>query len=278
MKKRIQLYLVLLTIVLISMAMIRFFLLTPQQEEYVLRDLPQIEQEGVIRIVTDYTPMNYYLEESEIVGFDYELSKLLSQQSGLEVQIYPEVDLEKSLEGLATNQYDIVARQLPVTLDSATHYTHIDPILQGKLVLVQRLSDTIPPLRNQLELANKTIHHAANSAIEQRLYNLSHEIGDTILFVAEQEYGVEQLLMLVARGEIDYVACDEAIAKQMLAHYPQLDARTYLGFSQFQSWAVRNDAPLLLDSLNSWMGQIKQTVAFKTIYNKYFTNSSKSKK
>ncbi len=272
MKKRIQLYLVLLAIVLVIMAMIRFHILSNQEVavEIPVRDLPEIAQEGVLRIVTDYTPMNYYLEENAIVGFDYELSKLLSQQSGLEVQIYPEVDLEKSLDGLASNQYDIVARQLPITLGTTPQYTHLEPIQHGKLVLVQRPSEGIPPLRNQLDLAHRTIHYAADEAVAHRLHNLSHEIGDTIYLVAEQQYGVEQLLMLLAKGEIAYVACDEAVAQQMCELYPELDANTYLGFSQFQSWAIRNNTPILLDSLNSWMRQIKQSVAFKSIYNTYF--------
>lgn len=280
MKKRIKLYLLLLAIVLVIMAMIRFYILSNQEivVEIPVRDLSQIEQEGILRIVTDYTPMNYYLEDDSIIGFDYEISKLLSQQSGLEVQVYPEVDLGKSLHGLATNQYDIVARQLPVTLDTITQYTYLEPIQHGKLVLVQALSDTAPPLRSQLDLAQKTIYHASSPAIAHRLQNLSQEIGDTIYLVAEQQYGVEQLLMLVAKGEIAFVACDEAMAKQMCAIYPQLDAETHLGFSQFQSWVIRGDNPILLDSLNSWMDEIKQSVAYKSIYDTYFLNTLNSVK
>ena len=108
-KTRFILYIVLLVMVLFIMYMIRTQILVPS---YTPRDIPEIKQD-TLRIVTDYTPINYYISDDTISGFDYELSQLIAKRSGLHVKVYPEVSLSKSIEGLEKNRYDIIGRPIP---------------------------------------------------------------------------------------------------------------------------------------------------------------------
>ena len=39
----------------------------------------------------------------------------------------------------------------------------------------------------------------------------------------------------------------------MQEEYDSLDYSTQISFSQLQSWAVRKESPILLDSINSWI-------------------------
>ncbi len=268
MKNRLNLYFALLAIVLIIMFIIRYS--STHEQEETTRDYLEIKKEGVLRLVTDYTPLNYYLEGDTLIGFDYELAQLISHHSGLEVELYPEVGLLESFEGLDHARYDVVARQIPVTTTGTLKYHFTHPLQLNKQVLVQLDNDSNHLIKNQLDLAGKTLHMAANPTTRERIENLAQEIGDTIYINEDSLYGAEQLIMRVAKGEIPYLVCDRALALKMRKHYPKLDISTDISFNQFQSWALRSNSPQLLDSLNLWLDEIKQSKEFEELTKRYF--------
>ena len=79
------------------------------------RDYAEIAASGVLRVVTDYSPLTYYMSDDSITGFDYELLQMIGKRTNLKIEITPEVSLTKSLEGLDNRDYDVIARLLPVT-------------------------------------------------------------------------------------------------------------------------------------------------------------------
>ncbi len=262
--QKLTLYLALLGIVILCMSIIRLYL----QKESAPRDLPEIEQEGVLRIVMDYNPQSYYAQGDSMIGFEYRLAQLIGKESGLEVELYPEINLQKSLDGLNNRRFDIIARLLPVTTQNKQLYNFTEPILLNKQVLVQRkaqFNENKEPIRNQLELAQKQLHIIKDAPTALRIKNLSHEIGDTIYTVEEDLYGYEQLIILVAKGEIDFAVCNEDIARKMSEIYPEIDIDTDISFTQFQSWAVRKESAVLLDSLNVWLQRIRNSSDFERI-------------
>ncbi len=233
------------------------------------RSFTEIKSEGVLRMVTDYTPLSYYLEGDSLTGFDYHLARMVERRSGIAIEIIPEVNLSKSIEGLKQGQYDIIARQLPVTSAIKEELSFTIPIQLNRQVLVQRKNEG-SLIRNQLELAGKTLHIISDAPTRLRINNLAQEIGDTIYIQEEQTYGAEQLIMMVATGEIEFAVCDKAIAQQMSKDYPQLDCNTDISFTQFQSWALRKNDTELLDSLNRWISDIQQEDKYKQLYDTYF--------
>ena len=126
------------------------------------------------------------------------------------------------------------------------------------------------PIRNQLDLAQKTLYIPKDSPALLRLQNLGHEIGDTIYVVEDELYSTEQLMIMVAKGDIDYAVCDQQIARMTQKKLPEVDILTDVSFTQLQSWAVRKDSPVLLDSLNSWLQQIKDSGLYDQIYKRYY--------
>ena len=268
-KKRFILYIVLLGMVLFIMHMIRTQILIPAHAP---RDIHEIEQD-TLRIVTDYTPLSYYISNDTISGFDYELSQLIAKRSGLKVKVYPEVSLKKSIDGLEKKQYDIIGRPIPVTTDSKESFLFTEPILLNKQVLIQRKAEYNngkAPIRNQLDLAKKQLNIISDAPTRLRIMNLAHEIGDTIYVNEENIYGDEQLIIMVAKGEIEFAVCDETIAQEMSNHYPEIDFSTDISFTQFRSWALRQTSPLLLDSLNVWLKEIKESDEFQKLKMKYY--------
>jgi ABC-type amino acid transport substrate-binding protein len=103
-----------------------------------------------------------------------------------------------------------------------------------------------------------------------RIRNLSHEIGDTIFVKEDPTYGQEQLAMMVAAKEIDYAVCDEIVAARVARSIPEIDYSTLIGFTHLEAWAVSEKSPILLDSLNVWIKEVKKTKEYTKIYQKYY--------
>ena len=237
------------------------------------RDYAEIKQEGILRIMTEYNQSGYYVAGDTIEGFQYELSQAIAELSGLEVQIHLEMSLTESFEALSTNQCDIIARNIPITSEIRENYLFTDPIVLNKQVLVQRKAEAnngLQPIRNQLELAQKTLYIPKDSPALLRIRNLEHEIGDTIYVVEEELYSSEQLAIMVAKGDIDYAVCDLQIARLSSKQLQEIDIETDISFTQLQSWALRKEAPVLLDSLNAWFTRIKQDGRYDKIYKRYY--------
>ena len=113
-KRWIKLYTGLLVLVLVTMCML-WHLHTRALPT--TRDYPEIQKEGVLRLVTEYNQSGYYIAGDTIEGFQYELSQAISKISGLEIQTHLEMNLTESFEALEKGQYDVIARNIPITSD-----------------------------------------------------------------------------------------------------------------------------------------------------------------
>lgn len=239
------------------------------------RDFAEIAQSEILRAVTEYNSISYHAEGDSVAGFNYELLNAFARDKGLTPEITPEMSFEKRLEGVLTGKFDILANNTMVTSESKDSLLFTHPILLNKQVLVQRKStqeNDSMHIHSQLDLARKTLHVVKGSPAILRIRNLGNEIGDTIFVEEVEKYGPEQLLAMVAHGDIDYAVCDESIAEASQNDYPQLDIKTPVSFTQFYSWGVSKHSPALLDSLNVWLDTYTKTPEFKKLLNKYYNN------
>lgn len=267
--------LMILYIVLLALAAGTMGLLIGIRPRAVLppRDYGEIRREGILRIVTEYSQSGYHLEGDTTGGFQYELCRAIAQLAGIEVRMYPVMSLEKSFEGLSGQHYDIIAQNIPTTSELKEFCLFTDPIVLNRQVLVQRTASAnsgVEPLRNQLALAGKTLYVPKDSPVRLRLRNLQHEIGDTIHVVEEPLYAAEQLIIMVAKGDIDYAVCDRQVARTAQKQFPEIDILTDISFTQLQSWAVRKTSPVLLDSLNGWFRLLRENGTYDRIYRAWY--------
>lgn len=231
----------------------------------VYKDYQEIITNGTINVVTDYNSIGYFVSGDTISGFQYYMIKQLEQDWGIKVNIFLENNLDESLNGLETGKYDIVARNIPVNTNLKDRFGFTQVIVRNKQVLVQRkpeYNDSIPLIRQQLGLAKKVITVPEDSPAILRLQNLSNEIGDTIFIEQDAIYEEEQLVIMVASGDIDYTVCNEMIAKRLVSEFPEIDIETDISFTQLESWAIRKESPILLDSLNNWLSKLVTSSEF----------------
>ena len=84
------------------------------------------------------------------------------------------------------------------------------------------------------------------------------------------DYGAEQLIILVATGEIEYAVCDEAQAASIASDYDNIDYMTDISFTQLMSWTLRQESVALRDSLDKWLSSIQESDEYRSLYTQYF--------
>lgn len=237
------------------------------------RDYAAIAKEGVLRVATEYNSISFYVDGDTVSGFHYELIEAFARDKGLKAEINPLMSFEERLKGLGEGQYDVIAYGILATSELKDSLLLTSPIVLNKQVLVQRKekeeNDSLY-IRSQLDLARRTVHVVKGSPSILRIRNLGNEIGDTIYIEEIEKYGDEQLIALVAHGDIDYAVCDESIAEAAADSLPQIDINTAISFTQFYSWAVSKQSPALLDSLNTWLDKFQKEKEYRKIYQKYY--------
>lgn len=250
----------------------------PQANEPAPRSYEEIIRSGVLRAVTEYNSISYHAQADSIGGLHYELLQAFAESKGLKTEITPEMSVEKRIEGIQLGIYDLLANNVLISSERKDSLLFTSPILLSRQVLVQRKPTEMNDqnyINSLLDLAGKTVHVVKESPSILRIHNLSNEIGDTIYIKEIEKYGQEQLLAMVAAGDIDYAVCDESIALTAANDLPRLDFETTISFTQFYSWGVNKENTILLDSLNVWLDSFKQTEAFQKLLKKYTINHQK---
>ena len=249
-------------------------------------DLDSIRKRGKLIAVTDFNSTNYFIYKGEPMGFHYELLKSFSDHIGIDLEIVTENNLDKAFEMLKTGHADLLAIGLTVTSSKKKEILFTEKLEETRQVLVQRKprnwrslsSDAVDKMliRNQLDLAKKTIYVQAGSSHVERLVTLAGELGDSI-YIVEVPYESEKLIQHVAKGEIDYTVCDENVALVNASYFPDIDVSTPVSFPQNIAWGVRNiNSVSLLFELNRWITAYKKTGSYALLYAKYFKNSRSS--
>ncbi len=243
-------------------------------------ELTRIMKSGKLKVVVDCNSTNYFIYRGKPMGFEYELLQRLARDMRVKLEICVSNDLKETFEGLADHKYDLIAKNLTITKKRTDQIDFTAPLKQTRQVLVQRKPEgwqnmseaSISRLlvRNQLNLAGKTIHVQKNTVYYTRLVHLSEEIGSDINIVQDSILGVEELIAQVAKGKIDYTVCDENVARVNQNYYPNLDVQTPISFPQNIAWAVRHDSPEWKSYLNNWILNFKKTADFRYLYKKYY--------
>ena len=246
-----------------------------------------MRERGKLIAVTDFNSTNYFIYRGEPMGFHYELLKQFSEYLNLNLEIITENDINKAFKMLNNGKSDLIAFDLTINLSRKKEIRFTEPLNQTRQVLVQRKPgnwrtmtiDDIEKkiIRDQLQLAGKNIYVQIGASSAECLKTLESQIGDTIS-INEVPYETENLISMVAKGEIDYAVCDENIASVNAGYFPIIDAATPVSFSQYNAWGIRKVcSDKLASELNAWITTFKKSDSYALLYAKYFRNDRSNK-
>jgi membrane-bound lytic murein transglycosylase F len=255
-------------------------------EPKVETDMADVIERGYLNALIDNNSLSYFIYRGEPLGYEYELLKSLAERLNVDLKITIISGVHDGIDRLNRGDGDVLAFPLTITSERRAWINFSDPHFSTTQVLVQkkpfgweqdpaRLEHLL--VRNPADLIGKEVHVMQSSSFAERLRNLSAELGGEIIVREDSLAETESLIWKVQSGEVQYTVADQPFAMVNATYYPDLDVGTELSQPQQIGWATRLNSPVLLDSINVWMKELKQTGTYRTIYNKYFRDLRTSK-
>lgn len=246
-------------------------------DQTVYYDLPQLKDSGVLVALTLNSSISYFDYRGEPMGYQYELVKQFADAQGVSLEIKTAQSTQELVDMLLAEKGDLIAYPLPVTklLKDSILYCGEDIITHQ--VLVQRNRGKDKRITNVVELVGKEVYAQPGKHLN-RLINLDQELGGGILIhkVENDSISTEDLITKVANGEIEYMICDDDLARLNKTYYPQIDISLAVSFDQRASWAVRKTSPLLAEAADLWHKENQTSPAYKASTKRYFERSKRT--
>lgn len=228
--------------------------------------LQKVLDDGVLKVGTNYGRTNYYNGVSGREGFEYELAKGFADYIGVELEVYPFYSLNDLFPQLSNQHIDIIAAGITMTPQRQAEFD-FGPAYQDvsqKVVFLQ--GNTRPRSTDQL---NGDLLVVSGSSHAESLKQVS--LPESVNWQQTDERDAEELLELVAQGELDYTVADSTILALMRRRYPQLSIGFTLVQEQGIGWAINRQADdALRAALIEYFGKIRQDGSFKVLEDKYF--------
>jgi len=254
-----------------------------KREPSVKRDLKTHVEENKLRVSIINSSTSYFLYRGETMGFEYELLTRFTEDLDIALDLVVENDIDSLIPSLNSGKVDLIAHSLSITNERKEKVAFSEYLFLTHQVLVQKKPKSWRKmklheidhvlLKDAIELDGKTVSVREKTAYYKRLKALSEEIGGEITIEKlDGALATNEIIKMVADGEIEYTIADENIAKLMASTYPVLDVRVPISLSQKNAWAVRKNSPELLEKLNSWLIKFKKETDYHVIYDKYFTH------
>jgi membrane-bound lytic murein transglycosylase F len=218
------------------------------------------------------------------MGYEYELLVRFAEYLDVHLELMVVENSEDYFKLLKRGKADIVADNMTITrrrqeeVDFTHHYNTVNQVLvqrkpENWWLNTKDQNDALM-IRNPIDLIGKEVHVRKNSSFDQRLQNLSDEIGGDIdIQYHDGRRSTDELIQMVSAGKIDYTVADNHIALMNATYFKNIDIETEISFPQRLAWAVRKNSPELCNAINQWMEEMQKKGHYQAIFNKYFKNS-----
>lgn len=235
-------------------------------------DLPQIEQRGVLKVVTedDYAPFNF-MTNGKPDGFHKAVLdelKAYTDKFKVEQSILPWTGL---LAAVSSGQYDVAITGALLTDDRLKVFNFAAPVASAQDFYVKRTGDD--SINSVADLSGKTLGIQAGSALLARLPELEvmlKESGGKLGKVVQYQSYPEAYADL-ANGRLDYVINAVISVNDLVKKHPNVFAKGQaVSGKGFVAWPVPKDSPELLEFLNGFVKHLKETGKLRELQIKWF--------
>lgn len=232
-------------------------------------DLPQIQEQGKLVVLTINSSTSYFNYRGEPMGFQYELAQQFAKSLGLELEVKTAKDEAELVRMLLDGEGDLIAYNLAVTNHRKDSLIYCGEENITHQVIVQRKGRGA--LKDVTELVGKEVY-VNRGKYRTRLQNLDEELGGGIHIheIDADSVSAEDLITWVAEGKINYTVATNEVARINRTYYPNLDISLEISFDQRSSWAVRKTSPLLAKAADSWHRENINSAAFRASAQRYF--------
>ncbi|MCK5846812.1 MAG: transporter substrate-binding domain-containing protein [Bacteroidales bacterium] len=231
---------------------------------------------GKIRVLTHNNSTGYFVYKGQPMGFHYDLMNIFAERNNLDVELILVNDVPTALRKMKIGEADIMAFDVTQTKDRLEDLIFSHPVGYNKQVLVQRFrygrkkSDTSEYIDRFIDLNGLDVYVQKGTVFKKHIEYLEQASATNVNIIVDSVNTMEELIQMVASGDIDYTVCDERIAKVNSTYIYGLDYSLGISIDQKLSWAMLKDADSLQRVINDWLIPFSKTTKFAVIRNKYF--------
>jgi membrane-bound lytic murein transglycosylase F len=261
------------------------------------RDFDLIAEGDTLVLLTTFNSTSYFIYRGEPMGYEYELARAFAEEHDLHLRVEVVRERERVFDQLRAGEGDLAGARLLPALEGERDVAFSSALYETEPVLVQRtdepeemelpgVADTIiemgdpeaAPSAADLrvrrvsrpeQLGDQTVHLARASDYRPVLIELSDEItGDIEVVEIDTVRADEAVIRQIATGDVDFTVTQEELAELKEEYFDNVTVRPVVGPTHSVAFAVRENAPILLRELNSWLeanADLRQA-----LYQKYF--------
>ena len=242
---------------------------TPDVEPPPISRMEHILRTGKLTVLTRNNANCYYLYRGQPMGFEYDLASRFADYLGVRLEIQLADQWDGMIPSIQNGQGDIIAANMTITPQRQKHVLFSEGYLPVRQHVIGRRSEG--DMNTAAALNGRTVHVRRGTSYQERLEELVRQGVDLRIFLHD-DMPTEELIRMVASGDIELTAADSHIAKLNRRYYPKAVPVLAISDTQQLGWAVHPDATELRDRINAFFRTIKSDGLFDTIYARYFTN------
>jgi membrane-bound lytic murein transglycosylase F len=238
-------------------------------------DLPQIKGKKEITAVTLNTSTSYFIYKMQQMGYEYELVEDFASSLGVALNMKVAENITRLEEMLLAGEADIVAYPIQTDNTMKSKYLFCGVEQQNHLVIVQRANREDTVLTDVTQLIGKEVWVKKNSRYHERLSSLNAELGGGIVIkdVERDTITAEDLIGMVAQGEIRYTVSENNLARLNRTYYRNINIDIPVSFPQRASWIVRQESPELAQAVDEWAVGVSKSPVLRAAVKRYFEQS-----
>lgn len=240
-----------------------------QWQENTPTSLEKIQDSGVLRVGTLNNQLSYYIGADGPTGLDYELAQTFAEKLGVKLEITAMFTLSELFPALERGDIDIIAAGLTVTPDRLQGFHPAPAYYYTSQIVVYKKGQRRP--RNLAELAknNKRLAVVSGSSHEQKL-KLIRQKYPTLEWQSIPESDINDLLVKVATGELDYTVADSVDVALLQRIHPDIAIALELTQDEPVSWFVKqNSNDSLYALMIEFFGKMKKNGTMTLLEEKY---------
>lgn len=194
----------------------------------------QVMQRGNLVMLTRNGASSYYIGSDGDTGPEFELVREFAEFLGVDLKIVV-ADAFNQLAGLLhSGQGELIAANLSRTTERELSFNFGPDYLETSIIVVYRRGQTRPKSMADL-LGGKTMV-IAGSSYEEALLQARREIPE-LEWEPRSDVGIEDLLLAVSDGAVDYTLIDSSIYKLNTHFYPSVARAFDLPGTVPHAWA-----------------------------------------
>jgi len=252
---------------LLSLILACLMLITSCQPYSNNTELARILDDGVLKVGSIYGRTTYYNGPISQEGFEFELVKGFAEFLDVKLEVYPYYSYAELIDQLDSKRVDLLAANITMTVARKQAYKFGPAYQSLNFELVYQKGKDRPRGLDELE-GDLTI--IANEIYREPMQAKAVEMAN-FSWQETAEKDIEELLEMVANGELDYTISDSNILAVARRRYPNLG----IGFSITDTlklgWMLNKDTDdSVRAALLEYFGDLQSSGKLAVLEDKYF--------